>query len=121
MSSKLTWNQQKLDQIKQKTMEALVDLGQDTAQQARDGAPFGVYPPETKRIGGSLINSIRVTSDNKDVVYVLAGGKVDRFSVPYARRREYENNLHPNRRFFMKNAMEWAKKNYLKYFKGVTK
>ena len=112
MSSKFTWNQQKLNEIRQNVMKGLMALGFDTANQAQEGAPVRT---------GALVNSIRTTTDNKDTVYVLAGGKAGRFNVPYARKREYHNNLHPNKRFYMTNAAKWAKDNYLKYFKGVTK
>lgn len=106
------WNQAALDRIKHKTMEALVDLGQDTAYQAQRGAPVDT---------GALVNSIHIDDSKENVVYVLAGGKVGPFNVPYARRREYENRLHPNTRFYMKNALEWAYKNRNKYFKDITK
>lgn len=119
--SSFKWNQAVLDRVRRKTMEALIDLGEDTAHEAQRHAPVGVYPPGSGRTGGSLVNSIRLTEAKDGVVYVLAGGKAGGKNVPYAKMREYVNNKNPHTRFYMKNALQWAYDNREKYFKGITK
>lgn len=114
------WNQAVLDRIKHKTMEALVDLGEDTAYEAQRHAPVGVYPAESGRTGGALVNSIRTTKTDNQVI-ILAGGKADGKYIPYARIREYVNYKNPHTRFYMRNALEWANNNISKYFKDITK
>lgn len=93
-------------------MEALIDLGEDTAFKAQQGAPV---------LNSGLVNSIRITESKGNTILVLAGGTASGYNIPYAKRREYENNLHPNKRYYMKNALQWAYDNRMKYFKGITK
>lgn len=106
------WNQAKLNGLRGNVMARMLNLGFKTAAEAQHGAPVR---------SGALINSIRATTDHKNTVFVLAGGPFAGKNVPYARKREYENKLHPNKRYFMKNAFAWLDKNYTKEFKGVTK
>lgn len=110
--SNFKWNDAVLNRVRQKTMEALIDLGEDTAHKAQQGAPV---------LTGALVNSIRISEGGDNTIYVLAGGTASGYNVPYARRREYENPKNPNSRFYMKNALQWAYDNREKYFKGVTK
>lgn len=106
------WNETTLARIRKNIATALLSLGMDTANQAQRKAPVDT---------GALVNSIRMSKTSDNEVVVLAGGTASGYNVPYARFREYNNNLHPNTRFYMKNALEWANKNVNKYFKGITK
>lgn len=89
---KLTWNNGKLNELQRKTNEGLLSMGFDIASRARFNAPV---------LTGALRNSIRTTVEG-ETVYVLAGGG----RVPYARRREYENRLHPETRHYMERAFD---------------
>lgn len=87
---KLTWNNGALTELQRRMNGGILRMAFDIASRARYRAPVK---------SGALRNDIRVTADQHDV-YVLAGSS----RVPYARRREYENNLHPETRFYMHNA-----------------
>lgn len=106
------WNEAALSRLRKNITTALISLGMDTANEAQRKAPVDT---------GALVNSIRMSKTNENQVVVLAGGTASGYNVPYARFREYNNNLHPGTRFYMKNALEWANKNVNKYFKGITK
>lgn len=106
------WNQARLNGLKTNVMARMLNLGFKTATEAQHGAPV---------MTSALINSIRTTTDHKSTVYVLAGGSFAGKNVPYARRREYDNNLHPNKKYYMKNAFGWLNEHYATEFKGVTK
>lgn len=110
--SKFTWNKTKLAQVERNITEAMMSLAQDTAHQAQIGAPVD---------SGALVNSIRVQQSGDRTVLILAGGTAGGYHVPYARRREFENRKNPGKRYYMKNAFEWAQKNRDGYFKGITK
>ena len=116
MSSKpgyrFSWNATKLAQVKRNTIGEMINFGFKIAAEAQHGAPVDT---------GALVNSVRTTTNNTDQVLILAGGSFSGKSVPYAKRREYENKKHPSKRFYMKNAFAWGEQNYQKYFKGVTK
>lgn len=109
---KFAWNKHKIASIKGNVVEKTLDLAYAIGNQAMRGAPIDT---------GALVNSIRVTDDQKNTIYVVAGGSFSGKSVPYAKRREFENNLHPNKRFYMKSAFAWGNENYKRYYKGVTK
>lgn len=106
------WNQTTLSRLRHNIMKTLVKLGEDTAYRAQTGAPVDT---------GALINSIRASKISDNEIMVLAGGTASGYNVPYARKREYENNLHPGTRFYMRNALDWANNNIASYFKGITK
>ncbi len=106
------WNQAKLRSLKGSVIDRMINLGQKTANQAQRGAPVKT---------SALINSIRSTTDKKSHVYVVAGGSFNGYNVPYARRREHENKLHPNKKYYMRNAFSWLRENYANEFKGLTK
>lgn len=106
------WNQSKINSLKRNIQEGLVSLGFAIANQAMRNAPVDT---------GALVNSIRVNEDNANTVYVLAGGNVGGRSIAYAKKREYENNLHPGTTHYMGRAYESEMKQWSKYFKGVTK
>lgn len=107
-------NHAKIAGFNQKAIKNLMRLGYDIAAQARQNAPY-----ET----GALRNSIRVEETNPKTVEVIAGGSFGGKSVPYALKREYENNLHPDRKHYMENAQKLIMSgNYLqKYFGDITK
>lgn len=108
-SYKLTWNNGKLSEVQRKTNAGLFRMGFDIASKARYNAPI---------LTGALRNDIRTTA-SEGYVYVLAGSS----RVPYARRREYENRLHPSTTHYMGRAFtsvlnsNWEEK----YFGGITK
>lgn len=72
---------------------------------------------------GTLINSIRVDPTDKSggIFYVLAGGTAGSYNVPYAQRREFENNKHPNTKYYMQKSFDEITKNYAEYFREVAK
>lgn len=111
-SVELKWDEAKLAKIQKNIMVALIKLGEDTAYCAQTMAPVD---------SGALVTSIRSSQLNDSEVVVLAGGKANGKYVPYARFREYHNNLHPSTRFYMRNALDWAGNNIEKYFKDITK
>lgn len=110
VSVKLTWNNQAIGTIENKTMRGLVSMGFDIAARARENAPY---------LTGALRNSIRVQEVSDNIVEVIAGGG----RVPYAWRREHENKLHPDRTHYMRRAQESIMVgNYMqKYFGDITK
>lgn len=108
---KFTWNRNKLNRTTTNTKKATLALAYAISNQAMRGAPV---------LTGALINSIRVTDDANNIIYVKAGGSFSGKSVPYAKRREYENNLHPDKKYYMKKAFAWGNENYQKYFRGIT-
>lgn len=77
----------------------LADLGNDIEKRA-----IVLAPKDT----GMLRNSAKVQV-GKDKVTVS-------FNTPYARRRHYENNLHPSTRRYLNNALK-SIKDVNKYFK----
>lgn len=61
---------------------------------------------------GALRADGRVVKDSPDSVTVRFGG----FSVPYARRRHYENNLHPETKYYLERAGNQVAKMGVKNF-----
>lgn len=108
----IKWNQAKLSSLRRNVVTGIIKLGNAIGNQARRNAPVDT---------GALVNSIRVSTDDNDEVYILAGGAVAGNSIPYAKRREYENNLHPSTKHYMSRAFESETKDITKYFKGTIK
>lgn len=108
----LKWNQSTLNRLQRNVTQGLIKMGYAIANQAQRNAPVDT---------GALVNSIRVNTDGDDNVYVLAGGVVGGRSVPYALKREYENNKNPGTKLYMTRAFQQETKDYLKYFRGITK
>lgn len=109
------WNTAKLAQVRQKFGQGLLRMGADIASKARGNAPV---------LTGNLVRSIRIDTaeTTPERVIVKAGGSMGGFSVPYARRREYENNLHPGTKYYMHRAFDTVVRgNIGQYFKGATK
>lgn len=99
MSSQIEfkWNQSTLKTVKDSFTKGMLRMGHEVANRARLNAPVK---------SGALKNSIRTTADSNGTVYVVAGGTYGAFRVPYALRREYENNLHPGTKRYMHRAFE---------------
>lgn len=74
-------------------------------ERARQNAPIKT---------GALRKSGRQTRVNLQWTVTFGGG-----NVPYARRREYENNLHPNTKYYLKRAGQWAAGQAEHYLKGL--
>lgn len=109
--TKFTWNQAKVADVRRQLTVGLLRMGSDIASRARSNAPV---------LTGALRNSIRVTADGEDTVYVLAGGAVAGKVVKYALRREFENKKHPSTTHYMGRAFESvARGDIKKYFKGI--
>ncbi|MCM1218190.1 MAG: hypothetical protein NC548_27205 [Lachnospiraceae bacterium] len=109
---KFTWNTNRIREIKRNVIDDTLALAYGIANEVQRGTPVE---------SGNLINSIRVTDGKQGTIYVLAGGSWSGGNVPYGKRREYENNLHPDKKYFMHNGFDWAKSNWQKYYKGVTR
>lgn len=110
-TNKFKWNQAALNNLNREITKGLLNLGAAVASRARSNAPVDT---------GALKGSIRVAEQNATTVYVLAGGHAGRYSVPYALRREFENNLHPNKKYYMTRAVkEVARGDIKQYFKGI--
>ena len=110
----LTWDNIALSSINQKTVQGLFRLGFDIAATARENAPYQT---------GALRNTIRVSEVDANNLEVIAGGSFGGKKVPYAWRREWENNLHPDRKHYMQKAQDFVMTgNYMeKYFGDITK
>ncbi len=108
---KLNWNKPALTDLNREITKGLLNIGAAIASKARNNAPVDT---------GALKSSIRIAQQDSTTVMVLAGGHAGSFSVPYALRREFENNLHPNKKFYMTRAVkEIAKSDIKQYFKGI--
>ena len=109
--STFKWNQAGLNNLNRGITKGLLNIGAAIAKQARTNAPVDT---------GALKGSIRVAEKNATTVYVLAGGNVGGKSIPYALRREYENNLHPDKKHYMRNAVKTVANSDIKqYFKDI--
>ena len=111
---RFAWNKNKLTSLDMNTQQGLVMMGYDVANQAKRNAPY-----ET----GNLRNSIRAVRVPTGGVDIIAGGNFGGKSVPYAKRREYENKKNPQTKFYMKRALNTVLQSnwQQKYFGGITK
>lgn len=110
-SYSFTWNQSTLNKLKANAMQRLLKLGYQINNAAKANAPWDT---------GALANSIRVDTSEQNIIYVLAGGRAPSgATVPYAKRREYENKLHPSRKYYMRNAFRDETRNYKQEFKNL--
>ena len=73
-----------------KINNALAKMGDSILNRAQLYAPYDT---------GALHDDGRVNQSNLKVVVAFGG-----FAVPYARRRHYENNLHPNTKYYLERA-----------------
>lgn len=105
------WNDPAISQLKRNVTKGLLRMGFAIASQARANAPY---------LTGALKNSIRVTADKSDLVYVLAGGTVAGKTINYAYIREKYNRRHPNTTHYLERAFDnVAKSNISQYFKEI--
>lgn len=97
----------KVDAIVDSMMKAgLLSLGTDVKKRAVILAPYGA----TRTSGTHLRSTAKVhVNSTKDIVTVS-------FNKPYAKRRHYENNLHPATKNYLTNALK-SIRNLSKYFK----
>lgn len=110
MTVRMKWDNSAIEAIKRRTMQGLIMAGYDVANRARTKAPV---------LTGNLAASIRVEPRSSEYcVYIRAGGVG---GIKYARRREYENNLHPSTKHYMANSLrEVTSGNWqAKYLGGV--
>lgn len=114
VSVKVTWDNNQLLSIEQKTIRGLMKMGFDIAAQARRNAPY---------VTGALRNSIRVRDVNSNTVEVIAGGVFGNKDVPYAWIREQGPNRNRATEHYMENAQKFVMTgNYLeKYLGDITK
>lgn len=111
-SATFKWNKLVLTQVKASFTRGMLRMGYAVARQARANAPV---------LTGALRNSIRTTVDGKDTVYVTAGGTYGTYKVPYALRREYENNKHPGTKMYMHRAFESVQRGDIsQYFRSAS-
>ncbi len=105
---KLTWNNGALTELQRRMNGGIMRMAFDIASRARYNAPVKT---------GALRNSIRVAPEQGQV-FIVAGDS----RVPYAKRREYENNLHPETRFYMHRAYDSVMEDdwQNKYFGNLT-
>ena len=111
---KMTWYQNEINQIRRNFMRGMVKMGNAMHNQAKVNAPV---------LSGALRNSIRVdATSSPNTVWVRAGGQVGAYNVPYARRREFENNKHPSTKYYMTRAYNRiVTGNINQYFKEIVK
>lgn len=105
------WNSAKIEEIKLGMTRGLLRMGTEVASRARSNAPV---------LTGALRNSIRVTTDGRYTVYVLAGGSVGGKNVNYAYLREFQNNKNPQTTHYMGRALDAvAQQDLRQYFKEI--
>lgn len=119
---RFAWNKNKLASLDMNTQQGLVMMAYDVANQAKKNAPYD---------SGALRNSIRTEQVPEGGVDIIAGGKFNvpgtskkkKGSVPYAKRREYENKKNPGTKFYMKRALNTVLQSnwQQKYFGRITK
>lgn len=98
----------KADKLVDAMMKAgLVSLGNDVRKRAMILAPFD---PNRTEPGPHLRSTAKVDVTAKGYKVYIG------FYKPYAKRRHYENNLHPSTRFYLTNALK-SITNVGKYFR----
>ena len=111
-SIKIKWDNAAINDIERRTAQGLIAMAADVATHARNRAPV---------LTGALKGSIRVDPSRLSsyTVYVRAGGIG---GIRYARRREFENNLHPLTKHYMSNGLrDTTSGNWERFFKGRIK
>lgn len=112
-SAKLDWDEREIATIKRSFMAGLVKMGFAMRNKAVLNAPV---------LTGALRNSIRVTEQDNNQVIVRAGGTIGRFVVDYAELREFENNKHPQTKYYMTRAFNSVVEgNINQYFKEIVR
>lgn len=115
ISTRFKWNNAKLSSLERNTKQGLRMVAEEMSNKAKENAPYDT---------GNLSRSIRVRETGvPGEIEVVAGGSFAGVEIKYAVRREYENNLHPGTKHYMRRAMNsvlqsnWKQK----YFGGITK
>lgn len=92
----------------------LITMGYDINNRAKGKAPY---------LSGNLVQSIRVdvSEEKMGTIWVIAGGTANGYKILYAKRREFENNAHPDKKYYMEKSFDEIVRNYVKYFTGVTR
>lgn len=81
---------------------ALSRMGSSVHNLAKMYAPYA---------SGELLRDGRVNTGNLQTTIAFGG-----FKVPYARRRHYENNLHPNTKLYLERAGNEIAKRGVQYY-----
>lgn len=105
-------NTAKIRQVESNAIAGLVKMGFAIQGKGQVNAPY-----ET----GALKNTIRVEQPKPGTVLVIAGGSAGSKTVAYARRRHYENRLHPGTLRYLERGFNDFVKNYQQFFQGITK
>lgn len=109
VKTKMTWDTAKLNQIERNLFIGMINLGGAVAKAQKGHAAVE---------SGALVNSIIVQEKNSKTVVVTAGGG----KVPYARRRNFENKLHPTTmHYFEHGAEDVLRGDITKFFRWAVK
>lgn len=81
---------------------ALAKMGDSIKNRAQMYAPYK---------SGDLHDDARVEKAELSVKVIFGG-----FAVPYARRRHYENNLHPDTKYYLERAGNETAKQGVQYY-----
>lgn len=107
------WNNSAVNDLQSRFWQGMVAMSYDIANHSRSHSPV---------LTGNLKASVRVQETNNDNrIEVVAGGITGGVNVPYARRRNFENEAHPSTTHYMEKGLDdvikgdWKNK----YFKGV--
>lgn len=109
---RIKWDNHAIADIEKRTAQGLIAMGYDVAKNARNRAPV---------LTGALKSSIRIDTSKMSsyTVYVRAGGIG---GVKYARRREFENKLHPQTKHYMSNGLkDTTSGSWERFFQGRIK
>lgn len=91
-----------LKQENERINNALLKMGASILNRAKMYAPVDT---------GALVADGRIVRHDGSVSVVFGG-----FSVPYARRRHYENNLHPNTKYYLERAGDQVAKQGVQFY-----
>lgn len=110
---KFTLNLGTVKATEEQLTTGLIALGEAVATAEAKKAPFDT---------GHLVLTIRSEQKSATEVEVIAGGNYNGYQVPYAYRRNFENNLHPGTKHFAQNGLrEVVNGGIGKYFKVGSK
>ncbi len=93
----LVWNKGAIKSAERDLAAGLINLAEAVAAAEGRKAPVDT---------SALVGSIRVEKKSENKVEVVAGGTAKGYNVPYAFRRNFENNLHPSTRHFAEHGLE---------------
>lgn len=91
-----------IEEESEKINEALSKMGYSILNRAKMYAPV---------LTGALVRDGRVIESDGSVIVAFGG-----LNVPYARRRHYENNLHPDTRRYLERAGNEAVKQGIQFY-----